>query len=121
MGVYQGPLPTSIDNQGDHFDVTYDNGNADLNVKDNSLNIGFDVEHSWGGDINIVVKNNNTLRWIHSKNNILFYHFILSQLIQSCRRHKDMAEPVDHYHNFRSYSAGIDFRCQNMTSTDVRF
>ena len=44
MRVYQGPLPTSIDNQGDHFEVTYDNGNADLNVRDNSLNIGFEVK-----------------------------------------------------------------------------
>ena len=43
MGIYQGPLPTSIDNQGDHFEVTYDNGNADLNIKDNSRNTGFEV------------------------------------------------------------------------------
>ena len=46
MGIYQGPLPTSIDNEGNHFEVTYDNGNADLNIKDNSFNIGFDVSYN---------------------------------------------------------------------------
>ena len=43
MGIFKGPLPTSIENEGSHFVVTYDSGNADLNIRENPRNIGFQV------------------------------------------------------------------------------